>query len=262
MTNHYQTLGVERSATADDIKKAYRRLASQHHPDRGGDTARFQEIQAAYDVLSDPQKRAQYDNPAPQFNQFQGFSGFPGGVNINDIFGQFFGGSNPFNQRTRGHVRMSLWLQLLDIVQGGRRTVSIGTGQGQQTVEIEIPRGIEDGTNVQYQGLGPGGADLVITFRIHPHPTWERHGYNLITEQHVVIWDLIVGGEVAVQDVQGRELVAKIPPGTQPGTLLRLRGRGLPDAQGGQGDAFVRVHTQLPANIAPEIIDAIQKHRE
>jgi DnaJ-class molecular chaperone len=109
MSDHYATLGVSKTATPDEIKRAFRKLASQHHPDKGGDTQKFQEIQAAYDTLGDAVKRADYDNPRPQF------SGMPGGAhfNMNDIFSSMFGGQSPFAQqrRTQSHTRMTLWIR-------------------------------------------------------------------------------------------------------------------------------------------------------
>lgn len=259
MTDHYATLGVARSATADEIKRAFRRLASQHHPDKGGNTQRFQEIQAAYDVLGDDTKRAAYDNPQPSFNHFGGQN-----VNINDIFGQMFGAGFPgFGQQhpRRSHVRVTLWIALYDVAVGGGRTVSLGTASGANTVEIQIPQGINDGDNVQYAGIGPGGSDLVVTFRIRPDSQWTRQGLNLIQEQRILVWDLITGGHITVSDIRNNQIQITIPPGTQPGTLLRARGRGLQDQQGLQGDMYVRVHAVLPTTIAPEIVQAIQKHR-
>lgn len=261
MTDHYATLGVARTATVEEIKKAYRKLASIHHPDRGGDTAKFQAIQAAYDTLSDTAKRAAYDNPQQQFGSVFG-SGVH--VNINDIFGQMFGQANPFAHAhsRRGHVRMSLWISLYDVAVGGTRTVTIGTQTGAQAVEIEIPRGINDGDNVQYQGLGPGGSDLVVQFRIQPDSAWERQGLNLIANRKINVFDLLLGCTIVVRDLLGTELQLAVNPGTQPGTMLRLRGRGLPDRNGHQGDAFVRVSTELPTSIAPELREAIQKYHK
>lgn len=257
MKDFYSILGVPRTASADEIKQAYRRAAAQHHPDRGGDTARFQEIQQAYDVLADDAKRAQYDRPQPQGIDINfGSHGFDF-TTIFDMFNQNFGQA----QARRGHVRLTLWISLRDAVTGGRRTVSVGTHQGVSALDIEIPVGINDGDNVQYAGLAPGGADLVISFRVHADPNWQRQGLNLITERRVVIWDLIMGSALRLQDLMGNDLVAQIPPGTQPGTLLRLRERGIKNRDGQIGDAFVRVQTFLPGSIAPEIRDAIQNHR-
>ena len=264
MTDYYAALGVPRTATADDIKRAFRRLASQHHPDKGGDTQKFQAIQEAYATLGDEQKRAEYNNPRPQFSGFQGFAGTPGGVNINDIFGQMFG--QQFAQQhqhpRRSHVRMTLWITLLDVATGGKRTVSLGTQGGVSAVEIEIPLGINDGDNVQYEGIGPGGADLVVQFRISPDRTWQRDGLNLTMEVRLSVWDLILGGELNIDTLTNKTLNARVPERTQPGTSLRLRGQGLQDRSGNTGDIFVKLQAQIPDNIAPEILDAIRNHQE
>jgi len=264
MTDYYAALGVPRTATADDIKRAFRRLASQHHPDKGGDTQKFQAIQQAYATLGDEQKRAEYDNPRPQFSGFQGFHGTPGGVNINDIFGQMFG--QGFAQQAqhprRSHVRMTLWIKLLDVATGGRRTVSLGTQAGVSAVEIEIPLGINDGDNVHYEGIGPGGSDLVVTFRISPDQTWQRDGLNLTQEVRIDIWNLILGGDLTIDTLTGKTLSTRVPVRTQPGTVLRLKSQGLQDRTGQTGDIFIRVQAFLPEKIPPEIIDAIQKHQE
>jgi DnaJ-class molecular chaperone len=245
MTTHYQTLGVERTASAEDIKRAYRKLAGQHHPDRGGDTAKFQTIQAAYDVLGDPGKRQQYDNPAPQFS-----GGAP--FDFDNIF-NMFGARFQQPGQPQQQVRMSLWITLADVAQGGRRTVSLGN----MTVEIEIPLGINDGDNVQYANLGPGGTNLIVNYRIHPHPRWQRQALNLTQDETVLVWDLILGGELPVRDIQGNTLNMMVPAGTQPGTQLRLRGRGLRDRSGKTGDLFVRIQARLPDNIPQELLDQI-----
>jgi DnaJ-class molecular chaperone len=259
MTDYYAALGVPKTATADDIKRAFRRLASQHHPDKGGDTQKFQAIQEAYATLGDEQKRAEYDNPRPQFS---GFHGHPGGVNINDIFGQMFGQGFAQQHPRRGHVRMTLWITLLDVATGGKRTVSLGTQQGVSAVEIEIPLGINDGDNVQYEGIGPGGSDLVVQFRISPDRKWQRDGLNLTQEVKIDIWNLILGGDLTIDTLTGKTLSTRVPARTQPGTTLRLRAQGLRDRAGQTGDIMVRVQAQIPENIPPEIIDAIQKHQE
>jgi curved DNA-binding protein len=259
MTDHYAALGVARTASADQIKQAFRKLASTYHPDKGGDTKKFQEIQSAYAVLGDAQKRADYDNPRPQF------SGFPGGgaqFNMNDIFSQMFGQAHGAQHPRRSHVRMSLWITLLDVVRGGRRPISVGTSDGTSTVEIDIPLGINDGDNVQYEGIGPGGSDLVVQFKITPDRKWQRDGLNLTQEIRIDIWNLILGGELTIDTLTGKTLSAQVPARTQPGTVLRLKSQGLRDRAGHVGDIFVRVQTFLPENIAPEIIEAIQKHQE
>jgi molecular chaperone DnaJ len=260
MQNPYQTLGVARDATVDEIKRAYRKLASQHHPDRGGDTQKFQEIQVAYDTLTDPQRRAAQDNP-----------GFGGGFRadapfdfqtIFDIFGTRFQQGGPQHPR-RQQARMSLWITLTDVATGGMRAISVGTQQGTHAMEIEIPRGINDGDSVQYPGSGPvANMDLIITYRIHPDARFGRTGLNLQADHAVDIWDLIIGGSARVRDIQGNELDVTIPARTQPGTTVRLRGRGLTDRKGASGDLLVRLQARIPEVIDPELLELIQKTRQ
>jgi DnaJ-class molecular chaperone len=258
MKNHYQTLGVDRNASAEEIKKAYRRLAGQHHPDKGGDTAAFQAIQTAYDVLGNEQKRAEYDNPQAHFAGQ--FGGNPFNFDsIFDIFGTRF--QHAHQQRHRPTARMTLWVTLADVAQGGTRTVSVGTQQGTQAVEIEIPRGINDGDNVQYGGIAPGGMDLIVQFRIHPTPQWQRQGLTLITDQAVSIWDCILGTDVLIRDILGNQLTLTVPPRTQPGAILRLRGRGLTTGSGDVGDMLVRINTTIPSQIDDDLISLIQQKR-
>lgn len=261
MKNYYQTLGVTRDASADDIKRAYRRLASQHHPDKGGDKAKFQEIQEAYNVLSDTNKRAQYDNPHMGGVHFgPGFDTGPFNFEtIFDIFGTRF--QHP-HQRPRPQARMSLWITLQDSARGGNKTISVGTQHGTAAIEVEIPQGIDDGETVQYPGLAPGGADLLITFRIHPTPQWERRGSDLITESSVTVWDLILGGDIQVSDVFGNRLMLTIPPRTQPGTMFRLRGRGMPRRQTSSGDLIVRVTGTIPEHIDSDLLKQIEQIRQ
>ena len=260
MTDHYAALGVPRTATAAEIKQAFRKLASQHHPDKGGDTAKFQGIQAAYAVLGDEQKRAEYDNPQPQFG---GFGGFGGGPQFNDIFSQMFGGAG-FGQQhpRRNHVRMTLYISLLDVAQGGKKTVAVATSQGQSTVELDVPLGLNDGDNIQYGGLAPGGQDLVITFRIRPEPAWHRDGLNLTVDHSISVWDLILGTDITVNNILGHSLTVKVPPRCQANAVLRLRSQGLRDRRGAQGDMFVKLNARIPATLAPELVEAIEKYRE
>ena len=261
MINYYQTLGVDRDATPDQIKRAYRKLASQHHPDKGGDVKKFQEIEEAYRTLGDPQKRAMHDNP--------GFGSVPPGgfgdqgpfdfESIFNIFGTRF--QHPGQQR-RQQARMSLWITLRDVAQGGRKTISVGTPQGTQTVEIEIPLAISDGDSVQYSGIGPGGMDLIISFRIHPDPQWMRQDLNLSIELTVSIWDLITGGETSLRDLLGNTLSLSVPPRTQPGTVFRLRGRGLSSRNGSTGDILVKLQARIPDSISSELLDLIHQNQD
>jgi molecular chaperone DnaJ len=143
------------------------------------------------------------------------------------------------------------------VARGGPKTISVGTHQGTLTVEIEIPLGINDGDTVHYARIGPMGMDLVITFRIHVNPKWQRNGLNLTVDYELSVWDLILGGETVVQDILGNQLSLTIPPKTQPRTTFRIRGRGLSQRNGTPGDLLVRVQAVLPTDIPQNIIDAI-----
>jgi curved DNA-binding protein len=263
MKSYYDILGVDRNATADVIKRAYRQKASLFHPDKeGGSKVRFQEVEEAYRTLSDPNKRAQYDNPQPQF---QGFGGFHENTNFDfesifNMFGARFGpGGRPgFQQR---QARMSLWITLKDSAQGGPRTISVGTQQGTMAVEIEIPQGINDGDAVQYSGIGPGGSDLIITYRIHPNPKFQRHGNNLVMEQIVNLWDLILGCEINIRDILDNQISLTVPARCQPGTVLRLKGRGMPNRHTPTGDLLVRIHATIPDEIPADLLALIEQNR-
>lgn len=261
MKNYYETLGVERTASADEIKRAYRRMASQHHPDKGGDKIKFQEVEEAYRILSDNQKRAEYDNPA--MSRGPGF-GFQSNnfdfESIFDIFGARF--QHPYQQQRRAqHAIMTLWITLKDVAEHGTKTVSVRTSQGNSTIEVAIPAGINDGDSVQYGGIGPNGMDLIITYRVHPDPRWVRKGLTLQMEETVPVWDLILGTELPVRDILGNNLTLTVDAGTQPGTVLRLRGRGLSDRSGKTGDLLVRLQARIPDNIPQELLDHITQIR-
>lgn len=257
MKDYYSILGVSRTATDDEVKRAYRRLASQHHPDKGGDTVKFQEIEEAYRILSDPQRRAEHDNPRPNFGNFQ-FHSQP--FDLDSIFNMFGAKFHQAHRQQRApQARMSLWIQLSDVAQGGRRAVSVGTSAGSQMIEIEIPHGIEDGATVMYPGLAPGGIDLAVTFKIHPNPKWQRNGFDLHTDQKISIWTLITGGDITVKDILNRELSIHVPPMTQPGQMLRCRGRGLPDRGNNPGDMMIRVQAEIPRDIPPDLLNLIRQ---
>jgi len=257
MSDPYETLGVPRNATQDEIKKAYRKLASATHPDKGGDTKKFQDIQSAYAILSDEQKRAQYDNPAQNVE----FSFGPGGFDFNTIFNMFGGGQGaprPGQQPRQTQTRMSLWITLQDVAKGGNRTVSVGTQHGTSNIEIEIPLGINDGDNVQYAGIGPGGTDLIINYRIHPNPKWQRSGLTVVTEHTVSIWDCLAGCDAEVADLLGTQYTVNIPPLTPPGSLMRLKDKGLRNRQGKSGDLLIRVQAKMPSTISEELLTLIK----
>ena len=262
MKDYYKTLGVDRAATPDQIKQAYRRLASQHHPDKGGDTAQFQEIQEAYATLSDDAKRSMYDRGGnPSQAHFHSGPGF----DFDAIFNIF--GADLRGQR-RSSPRLELWIGLEDVAIGGGRTVSLQVNGTVSNVEINIPPGIQNGDTVRYPGLAPGGQDLIIVYRIKPHARWQTDGINLVAEHPVDIWDLMLGADIAIKDLLGNELILTVPPETQPGSLLRARGRGLPARQlpgdriqQQKGDLLVRIPGRIVGPVDPDILDAIRKFR-
>ena len=154
---------------------------------------------------------------------------------------------------------MSLWITLRDVAIGGHRNISVGTQQGTHAVDIEIPLGINDGDTVQYANVGPGGMDLLITYRIHPDARFQRQDLNLLCEQTVSIWDMILGCETTVKDIAGQELSLTVPPRTQPGTRFRLRGRGLKSRHGQSGDILIRLQAHIPESISDTLLDQIQQ---
>jgi molecular chaperone DnaJ len=154
---------------------------------------------------------------------------------------------------------MSLWITLHDVAVGGQRIISIGTQNGTQEIQIDLPCGLDDGDNVRYQGIGPNNSDLIVGFRIHPDKQWQRQGSTLFTDTTANVWQLITGNKVNVVDIRGNKLEVVIPPMTQPGTTLKIKGRGLPDKTGVVGDMMLRLHTRLPTAISPELMAAISK---
>jgi len=265
MTDFYTILGVPRTANVDEIKRAYRRLASQHHPDKGGDVKKFQEIEEAYRILSDPITRQQYDNPrtAGPFGARPGPGQTP--FDFDAIFSMFGArpAGSPFHQQHARAARLELWISLHDVAVGGNRIISVGSQHGQSNSEISIPPGIEDGDTVRYAGAGPVGIDLVITFRVRPDAQWQRDNDVIVTSIDVDFWDLILGADIDVANIYGEQLSIVVPPRTQPGTMLRVRGHGLPrkNQPSSRTDMLVRVQARLPASIPDNILEQIKLAR-
>lgn len=256
MKDYYSILGVSRNATEEEIKQAFRRQAMRHHPDRGGDSVLFQDINEAYSVLSDSQKRTAYDNPHQFRNININMNG--GQFDLDEIFNMF--GARVQQQRRPATARMTLWISLEDIARGGKRPVAISSPGGQQTIEIEIPPALQDGDTLRYAKIGPGDSDLVITYRIKPDPHWQRQDLNLIRNLDIDIWTLLVGGTAQVNDILGSWLELTIPPMTQPGTLMRARGRGL-KKNAHQGDMLIRIQARLPEHVPENILEQIRNMR-
>jgi DnaJ-class molecular chaperone len=240
--DHYSTLGVTKTATQDEIKKAFRKLASLHHPDKGGDTAKFQEIQVAYDTLGDVEKRAQYDNPQPQFNGGHFGGGVPPG--FEDVFSQMFGsGQNPFGdifgRRSQPVRNRTLNLQtqvtLEEAFSGKDLIAHINLPSGRdQLLEVKIPAGVRDGTVLRLAGMGEDSAhnaprgDIHLAVHVMPHNRFERKNDDLYINLDVNCLEAILGCSKQFDTIEGTTLEINIPAGSQPGQIMSVQGYGMP----------------------------------
>jgi DnaJ-class molecular chaperone len=264
MQDLYQTLGVNKNATPEEIKQAYRRLAMTHHPDRGGDEKQFQEIKNAYEVLSDPVRRQQHDNPGP-FHHHHGnhehshFEFHFGGGGPQDIFAQFFNqgfGAHPFQRQPRKNkdLRVRLGVDLASTLQSQEKTISVQTTKGDRfTVDVSIPRGIDDGTTIKFSQLGDNffdtltRGDLYVIISVNPDPRYEIAGNNLITQVEIDSLQAMLGLETQVTGIDGRVFAIKIPQGCQYGTRLGLQGQGLYQLNSHiRGDLIVDIRIKTP----------------
>jgi DnaJ-class molecular chaperone len=156
---------------------------------------------------------------------------------------------------------MALWISLADAMRGGAKTVSVSTTAGSNTVQIDIPRAIQDGDNVQYNGVAPGGVDLVVQFRVNPDPVWRREDFNLHRDCRVTVWQLILGCDMEIITPVGTTLSMTIPPRTQPGSVMRLKGQGIHGRNGQHGDILVRMQARIPDTIPDQLLESIRQHQ-
>ena len=281
--DYYKALGVERKASADDIRKAYRKLAMQYHPDKNpGDKKaedKFKEINEAYQVLSDEQKRARYDQLGSAYSNFRTGGGRPGDFQWDDWFQQqqgtqqrgygntedpFAGGgfSDFFRTIFGEAVRSSARNQAAE--QGYQQEVEItfqeaysGTMRQLQTngrkLQVRIPAGVKTGSKVRVAGAGPDGLDLYLLVNITDEGQFERDGQDLYTTSPVNVLTLIIGGEAEVETPTGK-VTLTIPAGTQTDQVFRLAGRGMPHIKNPatKGDLFVRLKPQVPKYLSPK----------
>ncbi|MEA2364732.1 MAG: curved DNA-binding protein [Thermoleophilaceae bacterium] len=285
--DYYETLGVGRDASEDDIRRAYRRLARENHPDVNKDPEaedRFKEVSEAYEVLRDPEKRAAYDRFGQNWKAGQdvsgagGFGGGDGGFedvrfdfggggggfgggDFSDFFEGMFGrggggrtrGFNGFASRGQDQVA-ELELSLQEAARGGKRRVSLADGRD---YEVNIPPGVRDGQRIRLAGEGGGGAggpsgDLFLRVRVRPDPRFEVEGNDLYVDLPVTPWEAALGADgIEVPTLDGRARV-RVPPGSSCGRQLRLRGEGMPDGRGGSGDLYATVEIKVPKELSPE----------
>lgn len=240
----YNVLGVGKNASQDEIRKAYRSLAMKHHPDRGGNEETFKQVNEAYTTIGDAKKRAQYD---------AGFS--YNSTNWDDIFRHSSRHQHRYKHNPRAQVRMALHIDFETSIRGGRKLVSVSLGNDVSAMEIEIDPGTVSGDSVRYQI--PTG-DLIVTFQVDSSRTWTRTNNHLTREYEFDFWELIVGTESEIETIFGEKIKLKIPPKTQPGTLLRLKGKGARTIWHEQGDMFVKVKAVMPNYVPNELLDLIK----
>ncbi len=300
--DYYKTLGVERNATPDIIKKAFRKLAMKYHPDRnkGNKEAeeKFKEINEAYEVLSDPQKRARYDQLGDSYSQYQARGGSPGGFDwsqwataqgarggqvnmgdLDDMFGGFsdffsaiFGGMPGSSVRTRTQSQPArpqayeqpIQITLDEAYHGTRRLLQIDS----RRIEVKIPAGAKTGTKVRVSGAGPAtsrgqNADIYLVVEVLPDTRYAVDGSDLTTEIPIDLYTAVLGGSVKLPTLAG-EVQLTIPAGTQPGQRIRLSGRGMPilRSSGSYGDLYVRVKVELPRKLSAAQRELFDKLRQ
>lgn len=268
--SYYSTLGLQPGASPEEIKKAFKKAAMKHHPDRGGDEATFKKINEAYEVLSDPQKKQMVDMGMDPLNPHQGRGGNqdfyfhtgPGG--FEDVFAHFgfnpFGGFQQQQKRRNASVQISIEITLLDVLNGKNMDAEISMPGGKKKlVTINIPSGVEHGQQIKYGGMGdnsiPGSppGDLIVNVKVKPHDIFRREHNNLVCEWKMPVWDAILGSTINIGTIDGRTISVNIPPGTQPDTVFSCSGEGVPDVRSKtKGNLLVKVKIGIPKNLSDQ----------
>jgi curved DNA-binding protein len=289
--DYYATLGVTKTATPDELRKAFRKLARQFHPDVAKDKktaeTKFKEINEAYEVLSDPVKRQKYDTLGADWDKQQAPPGWGaggrtpggapgefsfGGTGFSDFFEQFFGGSGRGNvggggfpgfpgaaeHGRRSDIEADLLVTLEEALHGAKKAISFRRDHRSkvQTFEVRIPKGVREGQRIRLAGQGEGvggqgAGDLYLRVRFERHPDYELEGQDLIYELELPVARVVLGTEVTVPTLEG-SVRLKIPAGSQPGRKFRLKGRGLSGKGGERGDFFVKLEVTLPTRVEGE----------
>ena len=272
--DYYSTLGLKRGASDDEIKKAYRSLAMKHHPDRGGDEAKFKEISTAYDALSDPEKKRIVDMGGDPNGQQGGFHGGGnpfefhfGQGNYEDIFNNFGFGFAQRPMRRNKSFNINVEVTLEDVLVGKDLNAEISVPNGKtKLINIAIPAGIEHGQQIKYQGMGDNSipdvraGDLIVNVYIRPHPLYRREGDSLLYEHEISAWDAIVGSSVEITTLDKKTLNITIPPGTQPETVLSCRGEGVPNIRSKRrGNLLIKIKVNIPRNLTAEQLKKVEE---
>ncbi len=292
--DYYQTLGVAKSASQDEIKRAFRKLARKHHPDvNPGDAAaerRFKEVNEAHEVIGDPEKRRKYDElganwrmyeqaggPGPQGGPFSPGSrqggqyrtvvdeDLFGDARFSDFFNMFFTDGPGFDPRGSGprrgrDVEHPIRLTLEEAYRGASRQLALETGGRTRRVRVKIPAGVDQGARVRVAGEGEAGlaggsaGDLLLRVELAPHDTFTRKGPHLYAEVPVPVTTAVLGGTVDVPRLEGAPLTLKVPPATQSGQVLRLKGHGMPPSGSGTdtGHLYATVSIRVPTTLTPD----------
>ncbi len=281
--DYYQILGVKKDASADEIRKVYRKLSRENHPDVKPDdkvaSDKFKKVQEAYAVLGDAEKRAQYDRFGHQFHQAGGgrtyqWSGSPGGagpidlgdlfgegVDLGDLFGGYagrggFGGGRrgPSARPSKGQdLRTDVTVPFLVAAEGGQHELTLHRAGKTERITVKIPAGLTDGSTIRLAGEGhPGAAggpagDLLLTVRVAPHPWFRRDGNDLSVDVPITPAEAALGAKVEAPTLTEGRVVVTMPPGTSSGRKLRLRGKGIPDRRTGtRGDLYIVAKIVVP----------------
>lgn len=264
--DYYSILGVPRTATPEEIKKAYRKQAMANHPDRGGDEAKFKQVTEAYEILSNSDKRDAYDHPHNPFQQQAHGQHSPfGGTPFDHIFRPGFGQQRQ-TPRNRDII-LQAEIDLADVLTGKNLIIQYQLSSGKlETVTVDVPAGAKHGDTVRYQGLGDNGhpryprGDLHVKIKVNKNKSWDRDYDNLITKKTINVFDLLLGCVTIITTLDNKQLELKIPQGTRPGVKFSIPGHGLPNMQTGKrGNMYITIDAEMPKITDETVLNKIQQ---